>query len=54
MKYPEVRNGEIITKNKITTVIITISAGKPTKTPGLKMVSQVRGGNKKKKIPKLP
>ena len=44
----------IITKNKITSVIITISAGKPTKTPELKKVSQVRGGNKKKKIQKLP
>ena len=42
MKYPEVRNGEIITKKtKITTVIIVSSAEKPTKTPGLKMVSQV-------------
>ena len=54
MRCSEVRNGEIITTNQITTIILAISAGKPTNTPGLKIVSQVRRGNKKKKFPKLP
>ena len=52
MKYPEVRNGEIITENQITITITEISAVKPIKTPGCRTVSQVRSGNKKKKIPK--
>ena len=45
-----VRNGIIITENQIMTIIIEISAGKPTKTPGHKIIGQVRGGNKKRKI----
>ena len=45
-----VRNGKIITENQIITIIIEISAGKSTKTPGHSKIGQVRGGNKKRKI----
>ena len=52
MKYPEVRNGMVSTENQVISIIIRISAGKPTRTPGHKKVCQVKGGGKKKKIPK--
>ena len=49
-EYPVVGNGVIITENPIMTIIIDISAGKTTKTPGHKIIGQVRGGNKKREI----
>ena len=52
MRSSVVRNGAIIGMESPNIQITEISAADPTKTSGYKIVNQVRGGIRKKRIPK--